>query len=78
MEKKNFVLWFYGKAIVVMKIREDNKIIFKFCYSFSDLEAIGVTEEEMKNSIEEFIRDKDERTVLSEDIENYDIVNLDD
>ena len=78
MEKKSFVLWFYGKAIVVIKIKEEDKIIFKFCYSFSDLEAIGVTEEEMKNSIEEFIRDKDERTVLSEDIENYDIVNLDD
>jgi hypothetical protein len=77
MEKKNFVLWFYGEPIVVQKRRGNGGIIFLFNYSFSKFEEFGLTKADMKMSIDGFIREKEERTVLSEDIENYRIINLD-
>lgn len=77
MAKKNFVLWFYGQAIVVQKVEEDGKIIFLFCYSLREFQEIGLTENEMRNSVEEFVRDKEGRTVLNEDIERFELINLD-
>ena len=58
-------------------MEEDGKAIFLFCYSSATFKGIGVTDDEMISCIEEFIRDKDERTVLSEDIENFELVDLD-
>ena len=77
MEKKNFVLWFYDEPIVVQKIRRNGEVIFLFSYSFSKFKELGFLEKDMKNSIDEFIKDKEDREVLSEDIDNYRIVNLD-
>jgi len=77
MEKNSYVLWFYGEPVVAMKINDNGTTKFMFCYSFSKFDAIGVDMEEMKESIEDFVKNKEERTVLSEDIEKYELVNLD-
>lgn len=77
MEKKNFVLWFYDEPIVVQKIRRNRESLFLFNYSFSKFKELGFLEKDMKINIDEFIKNKEDRAVLSEGIENYRIVNLD-
>ena len=75
--KENWVLWFYGEPIVAQKGEEDGKTNSLFCYSRSKFEEIGVTVDEIAKEIEEFVRNKDERTVMSVDIESYELVDLD-
>jgi len=78
MEKNQYILWFCEKPIVVIKEPEGEKTIFRFYCSYSKYSEIGITEADLQAAIEDFIKHKEERTVLSEDIEQYELINLDD
>jgi len=77
MDKSNFIIWLCDKPIVVMKEKKGSEFIFQFYYSFTTFNDLGFSDEDMVDCIEKFILDKSERTVLSEEIKHWEIINLD-
>jgi len=74
-----WVVWLCDtEPIPVLKMQaNDGSVVFRFYVKTPNLVALGITKDEVCRYIESFVVNKCRRTVLSEDIERFEIIDMD-